>query len=156
MLDVDIAKTELYEENLSACAVKDLAVLFKAKGDPVSGLMEAISKCGATLEGSSLACRTAGKALSLLCVHAKVKEVFAQTLRRNALAVFKQEKVICRWNFLVDKLQEKTDMTLYEKAVADIANPAKAYVTLKVLCAKQPNHPEKVRERFISKQPNEL
>jgi hypothetical protein len=156
MLDVDIAKTELYEENLSACAVKDLAVLFKSKGDPVSGLMEAISKYGATLEGSSLACRTAGKAFALLCVHAKVKEVFAQTLTRNALSVFKQEKVACRWNFLVDKLQDKIDIAVYEKAVADVVDPTKAYVTLKVLCAKQPTRPEKVRERFISKQPNEL
>jgi hypothetical protein len=156
MLDLDVAKTELYEENLSICAVKNRVVLCKAKSDPVTGLLDAIRKASAELEGCALACRTAGKAVALLGVHAKVKEVFAQTLKRNALAVFKQKKVACHWNELVDSLPEKAATDVYEKAAADITDPTKAYLALKVLCAKQPPPKGQVHERFISKQPNEI
>jgi hypothetical protein len=157
MLDLDVAKTELYEENLSVCAVKDCSVVFKAKADPVSGLLDAIGKADLSLEGSAVAFQAAGKAAALLCVHAKAKDVFAATITRGALAVFKQNKVACRCNQLVDNLPEKTGMAAYEKAVQDLNDSAKAFQALKVLRDKQPTRPkQQVHERFISKHPNEL
>jgi len=135
MTDLDIAKTELYEEQLTLAIVKDGAVLFTTKSHRISGFLEAIEKLGGKLEGASLADRVAGKAIALLCVYAKVREVFAAVLSRKAMAVFKQHQIPVHWNELVDNVldQNKTGVCPFEKAAADINDPAKAYSTFKDL-----------------------
>ena len=77
----------MYEENLTLVIVKDGSVLFQTDSHRISGFLDAIEKCGANLEGSSVADRVIGKAVALLCVYAKVKEVYACVLSRKAQAI---------------------------------------------------------------------
>ncbi len=135
MTDLDLAKTELYEEKLTLCIVKDCRVLFQTKSHRISGFLEAIEKLGAELEGASLADRVAGKAIALLCVYAKIKEVYAAVLSRKAQAVFKQHKIVSHWNDLVENVldQNKTGTCPFEKAAAEINDPAVAYKKFKSL-----------------------
>ena len=133
MTDLEIAKTELYEENLTLAIVKDGAVLYSTKSHQINGLLEAIEKCGSKLEGASLADRVTGKAFALLCAYAKIKEVYAAVLSRKAQAVFKQNKIGYHWNELVDNVLDasKKGMCPFEKAAAEISDPEKAYKTFK-------------------------
>jgi hypothetical protein len=135
MTDLDIAKSEFYEENLTLAIVKNSEVLFETKNHRISGFLDAVEKLGGRLEGASLADRVAGKTIALLCVYAKIKEVYAAVLSRKAQAVFEQNKISVQWRELVDNLLDanKTGMCPFEKAAANISDPEKAYKVFKSL-----------------------
>ncbi len=135
MTDLDIAKTELCEENLTLAIVKNGEVLYSTKSHRISGFLDAIEKCGEKLEGASLADRVAGKAISLLCAYAKIKEVYAAVLSRKAMAIFKQNQIGCSWNELVENVLDanKMGMCPFEKTAADISDPQIAYRAFKGL-----------------------
>ena len=135
MTDLEIAKNELYEENLTLAIVKNGEVLYSTKSHKISGFLDAIDKCGAKLEGASLADRVVGKAIALLCVYAKIKDVYAAVLSRKAEVIFKQNKISAHWNELVETVLDtnKTGMCPFEKAAAEISDPEKAYTTFKGL-----------------------
>jgi hypothetical protein len=135
MTDLEIAKTELYEEKLTLAIVKNGTVLFSTKSHRISGFLDAIDKCGENLRGSSLADRVVGKAVALLCAHAKIKEVYAVVLSRKAMAVFKQNEIGVHCKELVDNILDvgKDGMCPFEKAAAEISDPEYAYQTFKGL-----------------------
>jgi hypothetical protein len=135
MTDLEIAKTELYEEKLTLAIVKDGHLLFSTKSHRISGVLEAIDQCGTALEGASLADRVAGKALALLCAYAKIKEVYATVLSRKAQVVFKQNHIKYNYRELVENVLDpaKADLCPFEKAATTISDPAKAYVTFRTL-----------------------
>jgi hypothetical protein len=135
MTDLDIAKSELYEENLTLAIVKNSEVLFETKNHRISGFLDAVEKLGDRLEGASLADRVAGKAIALLCVYAKIREVYAAVLSRKAHAVFEQNKISVQWRELVDNVlnADKTGMCPFEKAAVNISDPEKAYKSFKRL-----------------------
>jgi hypothetical protein len=138
MTDIEIAKTELYEENLTLAIVKNGSLLYCTKSHGLCGFLEAVEKCGANLEGASVADRVAGKALALLCVHAKVKEVYAVVVSRKAQELFKQHRIGCRWNQIVETLldADRKGVCRFEKAVAQISAPQQAYKTLRGMVEK--------------------
>jgi hypothetical protein len=135
MTDLEIAKTELYEENLTLAIVKNGELLYSTKSHRISGFLEAIEKCGGKLEGASLADKVAGKAIALLCAYAKIKEVFAAVMSRTAQVVFKKHKINYHWNELVENILDlnKAGMCPFEKAAAEVADPAKAFKVFKGL-----------------------
>jgi hypothetical protein len=135
MSDLDIAKGELYEEKLTLVIVKDGSVLFQTDSHRISGFLDAIEKCGASLEGSSVADRVIGKAVALLCVYAKVKEVYASVLSRKAQAIFKENRIGCQWQEIVENVlnADKTGMCPFEKTAAGISKPEEAYHAFKLL-----------------------
>jgi hypothetical protein len=135
MTDIEIAKTELYEENLTLAIVKNGAVLYSTKSHRISGFLDAIDKCGENLEAASLADRVVGKAVALLCACAKIREVYAEVLSRKAMAVFKQNNIKVHWQELVDNILDagKAGTCPFEKAAAEISEPKNAYKTFKGL-----------------------
>jgi hypothetical protein len=131
MTDLEIAKSELYEENLTLAIVKNGELVYSTKSHKISGFLDAIEKCGTNLQGASLADRVAGKAIALLCAYVKIKEVYAAVLSRKAQALFKENKITYYWNELVDNVLDtsKTGICPFEKAAAEISDPEKAYFT---------------------------
>ena len=135
MTDLEIAKSELCEENLTLAIIKNGELLYSTKSHRITGFLDALDNCGAILEGASVADKVAGKAIALLCAYAKVKEVYAAVMSRAALEVFKKRKVSCHWNELVENILDtsREDMCPFEKAAADISDPEKAYRTFEGL-----------------------
>jgi hypothetical protein len=131
MTDLEIAKSELYEENLTLAIVKNGALIYSTKSHRISGFLDAIEKCGENLQGASIADRVVGKAIAFLCAFAKIKEVYAAVLSRKAQVIFKQNKIAYHWTELVDNVLDaaKTGMCPFEKAAAEISEPEKAYKT---------------------------
>jgi hypothetical protein len=133
--DLEIAKAELYEENLTLAIVKNGELIYSTKSHRISGFLDAIEKCGGILEGASLADKVAGKAIALLCAYAKIKEVFAAVMSRKAQVVFKKHKISCHWNELVENVLDtnRAGMCPFEKAAAGISDPEKAFKAFKDL-----------------------
>ncbi len=135
MTDLEIAKSELCEENLTLAIVKDGKLLYSTKSHRITGFLDAIDKCGEQMRSASVADKVAGKAIALLCAYAKVREVYASVTSRTALTIFKKHKILCHWNELVENIldSDKKGVCPFERAAADISDPEKAYITFKGL-----------------------
>ena len=135
MTDLEIAKSELYEENLTLAIVKNGEVLYETKSHRISGFLDAIEKCGSKLKGASLADRVVGKAIALLCVHAKIKEVYAEVLSRKAQSVLETNNINSHWNELVENVldADKKGMCPFEKTAVDLSDPEKAFMMFSAL-----------------------
>jgi hypothetical protein len=135
MRDLDLAKGELYEEKLTLVIVKNGSVVFQTDSHRIGGFLDAIEKCGDSLEGASVADRVVGRAVALLCVYAKIKEVYSVVVSRKAQALLKENNVNCQWKELVDNVLDikKTSMCPFEKAAQNIFRPDDAYRTFKNL-----------------------
>ncbi len=138
MSDLEIAKTQLYEEDLTLAIVKDGTLLFSTKSHRIGGFLDAIEQQGQRLQGASMADRIAGKAIALLCAYAGIKEVYAIVLSRKALNVFKQYGIGFNWNEIVENVLDssKTGVCPFERAAADIVDPYKAFKTFKEMQAR--------------------
>jgi len=135
MTDLEIAKNELYEENLTLAIVRNGELLYSTKSHRISGFLDAIDKCDGVLKGASVADRVAGKAIALLCAYVGIREIFAGVMSRKAQAVFKNHRIIYHWNELVDNVLDssKGGMCPFEKAAANVSDPEKAYKTFRGL-----------------------
>jgi len=135
MSDLDIAKSRLYEEELTLTIVKNGGVLFETHSHRISGFLGAIEKLGAVLEGAAVADRVAGKAIALLCVCAKISNVYAEVLSEKAKAVFEENGIRHEWKELVKHVLDlnKSGVCPFEKAAAEISDPKDAYKAFKAL-----------------------
>jgi hypothetical protein len=135
MTDLDTAKSRLHGKDLTLVVVKNGEVLFETASHRISGFLGVIEQLGDRLEGASVADRVAGKAIALLCVYAKISEVYAEVLSRKAKAVFEEYGIRHEWKALVDNILDlnKTAVCPFEKAAADISDPESAYAAFKAL-----------------------
>ena len=138
MQDLEIAKKQLYDKDLTLTIVKNGAVLFQTDSHRISGFVGAIEEFGAQLEGASVADRVAGKALALLCVYARVKQVYAEVLSRKAEVVFENNQIAFEWKEIVDNVLDinKAGVCPFEKVAADISDPKDSYGVFKALLDK--------------------
>jgi hypothetical protein len=150
--DLETAKRRLKEENLTLSIVKDGKVLFETVSHGVSGFLEAVEKCGSSLEKASVADRIVGKAIALLCVYAKVKAVYAITLSKKAKTVLEGNSVHHEWENLVENIlsSNKEGACPFEKLADEISNTKTAYEKLRVL---QRSLTKDDHELFISEEP---
>lgn len=135
MKDVEIAKNQLYKKELTLAIVKNGRVLFETRSHRISGFLGAIEQLGTKLEDASLADRVAGKAIALLCVYARIKEVYAEILSKKAKTVFEQSGINHEWKELVENVLDmnKSGVCPFEKAAAGISDPKDSYRIFKAL-----------------------
>jgi hypothetical protein len=138
MQDLELAKKQLYDKDLTLAIVKNGQVIFQTDSHRISGFIHAIDTLGTQLNGASLADRVAGKALALLCVYAGIHEVYAEVLSKKAQTLFGENKVVCQWKQLVDNVLDlnKIGVCPFEKAAADISDPKASYGAFKALLEK--------------------
>jgi hypothetical protein len=135
MNDLEKAKHTLSKKELTLAIVKNGEVLFETRSHRISGFLGAIEQFGDKLEGASLADRVAGKAIALLCVYAKIKEVYAEVLSKKAKTVLEENRISHEWKELVDNVLDlnKSGVCPFEKAAAGISDPKDAYRIFKAL-----------------------
>jgi hypothetical protein len=135
MSDMDTAKSRLFEKDLTLVIVKNGEVLFETGSHRISGFLGAIEELGVRLEGAAVADRVAGKAIALLCVYAKISEVYAEVMSRKAKAVFEENGIHHEWRELVDNILDlnRSGVCPFEKAAMDISDPEAAYAAFKTL-----------------------
>lgn len=130
MKDIDLAKSLL----------KDDKTLVLVKGETVytsdlSGIKPLIQYLDANtnLEGFSLADKIVGKAQAMLCVKAKIKEVYAKVLSKNGEQILIKYNIPYTYDVLTENIinRKKDDICPMEKAVKDIDDIEEAYEELK-------------------------
>lgn len=133
--DLEMARERLCSEALTLSIVKDGEVVFETSLHGISGFLEAIEKCGNSLEGASVADKVVGKAISLLCVHAKVEAVYAMTLSKEARKMLAQHTIYHKWDCLVENILDSdgTRTCPFETLATEISDPQHAYTRLKAL-----------------------
>ena len=135
MNDMEIARSKLYDENLTLVIVKNDLVLYSTKSHRISGFLDAIEKLGSQLEGSSIADRVAGKAIALLSAYAKINVVYAAVLSHKAMEVFQASQIEVYFMELTENILDvnKSGICPFEKKAADLSDPKIAYQTFKNL-----------------------
>lgn len=138
MHDLEIAKEELYNKNLTLAIVKNGTIIFQTDSHRVSGFVDAIEKFGSQLNGASVADRVVGKALALLCVYAGVRQVHAEVLSRKAQAVLESNRILFECKEIVDNVLDlrKAGVCPFEMVAADISDPQESYTAFKTLLEK--------------------
>ena len=138
MQDLELAKKQLYNKQLTLAIVKNNQVLFQTDSHRISGFIHAIDTLGTQLKGASIADKVAGKALALLCIYAGIHEVYAEVLSKKAQTLFEENQVACQWKQLVDNVLDlnKTGVCPFEKAAAEISDPKDSYAAFKALLEK--------------------
>jgi hypothetical protein len=138
MQDLEIAKKQLYNKNLTLAIVKNGIILFQTNSHRISGVIGAIEKLGIQLNGASAADRVAGKALALLCVYAGITQIYVEVLSRKARVVFEDNKIMFEYKELINDVldTDKAGVCPFEKVAADISDPRESYATFKTLLAK--------------------
>jgi hypothetical protein len=135
MNDLETAKKQLTQKQLTLIIVKNNVTLFETQSHRILGFLTAIEELGGNLKDASVADKVVGKAVALLCAYAGIKAVYAQTLSRNARDVFEGSKITVEWKELVDTILDtsKNDVCPFEKEAAKIINPEDAYEKFKTL-----------------------
>jgi predicted RNA methylase len=110
-------------------------VIFETSSRGISGFLEAIEKLGSMLENASVADRTAGKAIALLCAYAKIKAVYAITLSQKGKKVLEENSIYHEWSNLVENILDvnKAAICPFEKMATEISDPREAYERLKAM-----------------------
>lgn len=135
MQDLEIAKRRLKEKGLTLSIVKGNEIIFESSSHGISGFLEAIERLRDRLERASVADRVVGKAIALLCIHAKVKAVYASILSKRGKVVFEEYAVYHELDDLVESIFDtrKGRICLFEKLAIRISDPAEAYQKLRAL-----------------------
>ncbi len=135
MNDLEKAKTQLTQKQLTLVIVKNGEILFETQFHRISGFLTAIEQLGKNLENASIADKVVGKAVALLCVYARVKAVYAETLSSEAKSLFEENGVPYEWKEMVETIldDKKQDMCPFEKEATNITDPKEAYIRFKAL-----------------------
>jgi hypothetical protein len=148
-VDLNLAKNRLIQKNLSLVIVKNGKVLFETESHGIGDLLKAINKLQNDIKDSSVADRIVGRAAALLFVFSGVAAVFAMTASDGGIEVLKKNNVFCEYERKVANVLnlKKTDVCPFEKLVAKISSPKKAYEMLKAQCHK--NNPYRIRNASV-------
>ena len=129
MSDVETARNNLAGHTICLC--KGGNCIYSDKRG-IAPMIEFIDS-GADLAGYSVADIVVGKAVALLFVKCKIKNVFAKTLSKSAKKVLELYGVDFEYGVLTERIinREGTDTCPMEKAVTNCDDPEEAYAILK-------------------------
>ena len=130
MSDIEKAKEKLVGNTTCVLIKEDKIILSQEKGiAPILNLLNA----GENLENFTLADRIVGKAVALLVVYAKIREVYAEVLSEKGKAVLIKYNVKFSYKTLTEKIinRKGNDICPMEKTVDNIEDATLAYHALK-------------------------
>jgi UDP-3-O-acyl-N-acetylglucosamine deacetylase len=133
--DLELAKLNLIEKDLSLVIAKKRKVIFKTKNPGISGFLYAIEKLNKNLVSAAVADKIVGVAAAMLCVYSGVSSVFAQTISSEGIKVLETNKIEYLFEKKVANIlnRNKNDICPFEKLAIVSDNAEDAYVKLKTL-----------------------
>jgi hypothetical protein len=136
LVDLEAAKKRLHERCLGLSIIKNGCILYESAQRGIKGFLDAVKTEGTELEGASVADRVVGEAVSLLCVYARVRAVYAVTLSKRGRAVLQRCSVYHEWNDLIENVLtvDRAELCPFERLVAGVSDPQVAYDRLKIAC----------------------
>jgi UDP-3-O-acyl-N-acetylglucosamine deacetylase len=133
--DLELAKLNLIEKNLSLVIAKKGKIIFKTKNSGISGFLQAIEKLNKNLVAAAVADKIVGVAAAMLCVYSGVSSVFAQTISAEGIKVLETNNIEYLFEKKVTNIlnRNKNDICPFEKLAITSCNAEDAYVKLKSL-----------------------
>lgn len=130
MSDIEKAKEKLAKDTTCVLVKEDKIILSQEKGiAPILNLLNA----GENLENFSLADRIVGKAVAMLVVYSKIREVYAEVLSEKGEEVLKKHNIKYSYKTLTENIinRKGDDICPMEKTVSKIYDATLAYHALK-------------------------
>ena len=130
MSDIEKAKEKLAKDTTCVLVKEDKIILSKDKGiAPILKLINA----GKNLENFSLADRIVGKAVAMLVVYSKIREVYAEVLSEKGEEVLKKHNIKYSYKTLTENIinRKGDDICPMEKTVSKIYDATLACHALK-------------------------
>ena len=130
MNDIEKAKAKLVGNTTCVLVKEDKIILSQEKGiAPILNLLNA----GENLENFTLADRIVGKAVALLVVYAKIREVYAEVLSEKGEEVLKKHNIKYSYKTLTENIinRKGDDICPMEKTVSKIFDATLACHALK-------------------------
>ncbi len=129
MTDLEYAKSELANHTLVLCKERSLITSDK---HGVAPMLDFLSD-ELDLSGYSAADIVVGKAVAMLFVLAKIKEVHAEVLSFEGKEYLEKNNIKVTYNKLIPHILNRTkdDLCPMEKVVHSLDNPSEAFVALK-------------------------
>ena len=93
MEDIEIARRLLEEKRVNLVVVKDGQVLFSSKDSGLHTFFQLVLNSKRILHNASVADRIMGLAAAMLCLHVKIKSVYADIASTGALDILKKRGV---------------------------------------------------------------
>lgn len=132
----DITKAKTILESGYTCVLVKGKMSFTSKQNGIVPMVKFLND-GIGLEGFSVADKIVGKAVAMLFVLAKVKEVYAEVLSKTAISVLEANGIAYSYKILTDNIinRQGTGLCPMEETVKDIFDCKQAYEKIKVKLA---------------------
>lgn len=126
LLDLDRAKYLLKQESCTSVFCKG-EITYIGRNRGIYDLVGFLSN-GIDLKGFSAADQVVGKAVALLLVLAKVKEVYAHVMSESAIHLLSHYGIIYRWDHTVPEILNvtRTEVCLIDQCVSNMKSPEEA------------------------------
>jgi len=127
--DIELAKRVLNSFNYSLVVVKEGMLLSKKREDGIKPFLEAMDELGNNIENATIGDRIVGKAVALLSIYAKIKEIYAPLVSQKAVEILKKGKIGIQADNIVPyiKNREGTGICPFEKLLIGVSSPQKAF-----------------------------
>ena len=138
MEDIDLARSLLEEDKWNVVIVKKGRVLFGSRERGIAPFFQAVQSIGKGLHNAAVADRIVGLAVAMLCLHARVRYVYAGTVSQGALDMLKKKGVAvsCRTTVPHISNYDGTDLCPFEKLAESCQKPSQLLATLQSLSVK--------------------
>ena len=132
----DITKAKTILESGYTCVLVKGKMSLTSKRNGIVPMVKFLND-GIGLEGFSVADKIVGKAVAMLFVLAKVKEVYAEVLSKTAISVLEANGISYSYKILSDNIinRQGTGLCPMEETVKDIFDCKQAYEKIKVKLA---------------------
>ncbi len=129
---IELARRVLEEDKWNLVIVKEGETLLTSKERRVAPLLQAIETMGEGLHNAAIADRIDGSATAMLCLHARIASVYADTGSRKALGMLKKKKVAVSSKNVVPHSPnyDGTDLCPFEKLAASCRKPSQLLAAL--------------------------
>jgi len=138
MEDMDLARSLLEADKWNVVIVKKGRVLFGSRERGIAPFFQAVQSIGKGLHNAAVADRIVGLAVAMLCLHARVRYVYAGILSQGALDMLEKKGVAVNCKTTVPHISncDGTDLCPFEKLAESCQEPSQLLAALQSLFAK--------------------
>jgi hypothetical protein len=138
MKDIDLARSLLEEDKWNLVIVKNGRVLSSSRERGIAPFFQAVQSIGRGLHNAAVADRIVGLAVAMLCLHARVRSVYAGIVSQGAFDMLKKKGVAVDSKNIVPHISnyDGTDLCPFEKLAESCQTPSQLLAALQSLFPK--------------------
>lgn len=138
MEDIDLARSILEEDKWNLVIVKKGRVLFGSREHGIAPFFQAVHSIGKSLHNAAVADRIVGLAVAMLCLHVRVRSVYAGIVSQEAFDMLKKMGVAIDGKNTVAHISnyDGTDLCPFEKLAGSCQKPSQLLAALESLLGK--------------------